>query len=43
VPFFSPAWQVVAATNVLGNCIATSAVAKWEEGLPDGRIIEEGL
>jgi len=30
------------ATNVLGNCIATSVVAKWEGELPEGRkIIDE--
>jgi len=29
------------ATNVLGNCIATAAVAKWEGELPEGREIRE--
>jgi Na+/H+-dicarboxylate symporter len=29
------------ATNVLGNCIATAAVAKWEGELPEGREIKE--
>jgi len=30
------------ATNVLGNCIATSVVAKWEGELPEDRQIEDG-
>ena len=29
------------ATNVLGNCVATSVVAKWEGELKEGRVIKD--